>query len=151
MSATSVPPPPNYPPTVPAAPAAPAGRRAAPRRTRKAIPRRTPRRGATLHIDQHPRLRAVLYNAAAAGAGWWCGLGPWMFQGITHYGQAHDVQRGVWVGAGLALVSLAVEARTHAWRRPDRPVLTRAAGWAGRIPLATALTALALYGPDATL
>ena len=30
-------------------------------------------------------------------------------------------------------------------------VLVRTAGWAGRIPLATALLALALYGPDATL
>ncbi|MGW9299407.1 hypothetical protein ACWHA3_01090 [Streptomyces cyaneofuscatus] len=146
-----IPPPPNYPPTVPTARRRPATKGAAPHRTRKARPRRTPQGKATRHLDQHPRLRAVLYNATAAAAGWYLGLGPWMFQGITHYGQAHNVQRGVWVGAGLTLFSLAVEARTHAWRRPDRPVLTRAAGWAGRIPLATALSALALYGPDATL
>jgi hypothetical protein len=102
------------------------------------------------YIDQHPRLRTVAYNATAAAAGWWCGLGPWMFDGITHYG-AHDVARGVWVGVGLALFSLLAEWKTHAWRHPGRALLVRALGWAGRIPLASALLALALYGPDATL
>ncbi|MEU0102410.1 hypothetical protein [Streptomyces sp. NPDC006267] len=141
-----IPPPPNYPPIVPRP--APYARKTGTPTVQKPKPHRP---GITQHIDQHPRLRAVAYNATAAGAGWWCGLGPWMFDGITHYGLVHNVERGVWVGIGLTTVTLLVEARTHAWRRPDRPALVRIAGWAGRIPLATALTALALYGPDATL
>ena len=138
-----VPPPPNYPPMVPAVvkQARPDGEQ---RRTG------VPLAVARVHLDEHPRLRTVAYNATAAGAGWWCGLGPWAYDGITHYG-THDVQRGVWVGVGLCLFSLIAEWRTHAWRSPDRAVLVRAAGWAGRIPLATTLLALALYGPDATL
>lgn len=136
-----VPPPPNYPPNVPALPAAPPVKETRGKQLRLQ---------ARVHLDQHPRLRTVLYNATAAGAGWWLGLGPWMFQGITQYG-AHDVARGVWVGVGLALFSLIAEWKTHTWRHPGRAPLVRALGWAGRIPLATALLALALYGPDATL
>ncbi|MFH9761333.1 hypothetical protein ACH4MJ_04260 [Streptomyces anulatus] len=139
-----IPPPPNYPPMVPTVPAPP------PTPVTKKTPPHPPRRNpAAQHLDQHPRLRKTLYNATAAAAGWWCGLGPWMANGITHYG-THDVQRGIWVGVGLTLISLVVEWRTHTWRSPDRAILPRIAGWAGRIPLATALLALALYGPDAT-
>ncbi|WP_393057704.1 hypothetical protein [Streptomyces sp. LN549] len=118
-------------------------------RTEKRRERYTPPRRTTPTID-HPKLRAVAYNASAAACGWWCGIGPWALNGMTHYG-TYDVARGVWVGVGLALFSLLAEWKTHAWRSRDRAVLVRAAGWAGRIPLATTLTALALYGPDATL
>lgn len=139
-----IPLPPNYPPLVPARPVTKKAR------TTKRQQRRAQRPPARQYIDQHPRLLAVAYNTGAAGAGWWCGLGPWMFDGITQYG-TDDVARGVWVGVGLTLISLIAEWKTHAWRSPDRALLVRAAGWAGRIPLATALLALALYGPDATL
>lgn len=143
-----VPPPPNYPPMVPTPPAAPIEKTPSTKRRTRRAPK--PVTHLQQHLDHRPRLRVVAYNATAAAAGWQLGVGPWMHEGITHYG-THDVARGVWVGVGLAFISLLVEAKAHGWRGPHRPQLVRALGWAGRIPLASALVALALYGPDAAL
>jgi hypothetical protein len=90
------------------------------------------------------RLRHVAYNASAAYAGWQLGAVSWCLDGITHYG-ALSTPRGVWVGIGLCLAACVVEWRTHGLRTPGRYWLARIGGWAGRIPLASAALALALY------
>lgn len=140
-----VPPPPNYPPMIPTVPAAPVPKN---HPTKHRAPKRVNQ--ARQYIDHRPRLRFVAYNTSAAAAGWQLGIAPWMSEGIALYG-TYDIARGVWLGVGLAVTSLLVEAKAHAWRGPSRPLLIRALGWAGRIPLASALLALALYGPDAAL
>ncbi|MEV0778881.1 hypothetical protein [Streptomyces sp. NPDC050428] len=92
----------------------------------------------------------VLYNGTAAGVGWWTGAGPWIHGRLVHYG-ATDTDQGVYVGLGVVAVCLIAEMRSHRWRRPGMHPVWRLLGWAARIPLATALLALALYGPDAAI
>ena len=83
------------------------------------------------------------YWLTAAATGWGIGLEPWFASCLDYY-----VGNG---GAGtatlvvLAVVVLAVDSRTHGLRSPARHVFTRAIGWVGRIPLASAVLALALY------
>lgn len=100
--------------------------------------------------DQRRRVRHVVYNSTAAGAGWWFGAGPWMHTSLLYYGAA-DTTNGVYVGAGVIAICLIAEMRSHRWRQPGRHIVWRLLGWAARIPLATAVLALALYGPDALL
>lgn len=97
---------------------------------------------------QARRWQLVAYNGSAALVGWWAGIGSWMTDGMA---SADSVSEGVFVGLGLAGIAAAVELRTHAFRDPGRHVLIRAVGWALRIPLASALLALALFTPDAAL
>lgn len=96
------------------------------------------------------RILYVTYNGAAAAAGWAAGIGPWMHESLMYYG-ATDTANGVWVGCGVIGVTLVLEMRTHGWRDPGRHPVWRLLGWSARIPLASAVLALALYGPDASL
>ncbi|MFE5873022.1 hypothetical protein ACFQ6V_30825 [Streptomyces roseifaciens] len=93
------------------------------------------------------RLEVSAYNGAAAGTGWWAGIGPWVHDSLVFYGQ-HDTPNGVYVGCGVAAAAL-LEIRSHSWRGPNAHVVMRLAGWLARIPLAAAVLALALYTPDA--
>lgn len=94
-----------------------------------------------------PRIRRdrVLYvaaNAAAAGAGWWLGLGPWLDDCLTYYLPRPG---GGWITLAVLTVGIvAVDARTHGLRGRHRHPLVAVLGWAGRIPLATAVLAIAL-------
>jgi hypothetical protein len=96
------------------------------------------------------RIHRVAYNAAAAAAGWMLGVAGWIGQGLADAG-SHRVADGVWTGVGMVLLTAVAELRTHGWRDPGKHFAVRAAGWCARIPLASALLALALYGPDAAL
>lgn len=100
---------------------------------------------------QRRRVRYVLYNGLAAGAGYAAGLGPWMGWSLDYYGQ-NDPNEGVFVGLGVCVMCLIAEVRTHGWRSSGRHVVWQFLGWIARIPLATAVLALALYGtPTPTL
>ncbi|MFD9151559.1 hypothetical protein ACFWDF_30705 [Streptomyces diastaticus] len=98
-----------------------------------------------------PRIRRdrVLYiaaNAAAAGAGWWLGLGPWLDDCLTYYLPRPG---GGWITLAVLTVGIvAVDARTHGLRGRHRHPLVAVLGWAGRIPLATAVLAIALYNTN---
>ncbi|MEU1372998.1 hypothetical protein ABZ442_04950 [Streptomyces triculaminicus] len=94
------------------------------------------------------RLEVLAYNGTAAGAGWRLGIGPWLHDSLVFYGQ-HDTPNGVFVGCGVIAVAAVAEVRSHNWRGPDNHVVMRLLGWLARIPLATAVLALALYTPDA--
>ncbi|MEL7994287.1 hypothetical protein AAG656_28710 [Streptomyces albidoflavus] len=98
-----------------------------------------------------PRIRRdrVLYvaaNAAAAGAGWWLGLGPWLDDCLTYYLPRPG---GGWITLAVLTIGIvAVDARTHGLRGRHRHPLVAVLGWAGRIPLATAALAIALYNTN---
>jgi hypothetical protein len=96
------------------------------------------------------RVHQVAYNAAAAAAGWMLGVVAWIGHGLQDAG-ADRVSDGVWTGLGMVLLTAVAELRTHGWRHPHSHWIVRVAGWCARIPLASALLALALYGPDAAL
>lgn len=117
-------------------------------------PRDTIRGAAASLLPDDPRraarIRFTAYNGSAAAAGWWLGITQWCTQGITESGRG-DVGEGVWVGVGLIVAALVLELRSHRMRDPGRPPLVRFLGWALRIPLASAVLALALYGPNAAL
>lgn len=100
------------------------------------------------HIDKtrvalSPKTRAALYNISAAGAGWGLGLEPWLSHLINECGTTQGIAAALVLGAGLCLVI------AHFWDRRTRHWWVGLA-WAARIPLATALTALALYAPGLT-
>ncbi|MFI2078484.1 hypothetical protein [Streptomyces triculaminicus] len=115
----------------------------------------TPRRGPGALLDavtddpkRRHHLKVLAYNGAAAGAGWKLGIGPWLHDSLTYYGQ-HDTDNGVYVGCGVIAVAALAEIRSHNWRGPTNHAVMRLLGWLARIPLATAVLALALYTPDA--
>lgn len=83
------------------------------------------------------------YWASAAGAGWLLGAGPWFLACLNFY--IGGGFYGTAVLVVLALLILTVDSRTHALRGPGRHPVARAAGWVARIPLASALLAIALY------
>lgn len=117
-------------------------------------PRETIRGAAASLLPDDPkraaRMRWLAYNGSAAAAGWWLGIEQWCADGIAQYGRA-DVGEGVWVGVGLIVACLVLELRSHGMRHPGRAPLIRFLGWTLRIPLASAVLALALYGPNAAL
>ena len=95
-------------------------------------------------VEQFPgRVRVLVYTGSAAGAGWAFGL-PQHFQAwITACG--HDTSPGgaLAFGTGLVLAcGVLVDRRTRHWWGP--------LPWLCRIPLASALLALALYAPGVT-
>ncbi|MFI9236927.1 hypothetical protein [Streptomyces sp. NPDC053079] len=117
--------------------------------------RQTPRRRLDAVLDtatndpkRRRRLEVLAYSGTAAGAGWWLGIGPWVHDSLTYYGQ-HDTPNGVYVGCGVVAVAALAEVRSHNWRGPNNHAVMRLLGWLARIPLATAVLALALYTPDA--
>jgi hypothetical protein len=80
------------------------------------------------------------YNAGAAGAGWYLGLGPTISGWIADCGRHYSISAALILGGGICLgIAVLWDSRTQHWYRPLR--------WLARIPLATAVTALALYAP----
>ncbi|KAB7850148.1 hypothetical protein [Streptomyces mobaraensis] len=91
-----------------------------------------------------PRTRAGLYNVAAAGAGWALGLKPALTDAITSCGEQTGISGALVLGGAICLGTAHFwDRRTRHWYRP--------LAWAARIPLASAVTALALYTPAATI
>ncbi|MGW1306502.1 hypothetical protein ACWD5R_43680 [Streptomyces sp. NPDC002514] len=84
--------------------------------------------------------RRLCLNVAAAGVGWWFGparvIGGW----IESCGREYSISGALALGVGICLVTAGVwDRRTRHWWPP--------LAWAARIPLASAVTALALYAP----
>ena len=89
-----------------------------------------------------PRTRAFLYNASAAGAGWLLGLYHQFAWAVSDCATEQGIGAGLVLGiGGTALIA-------HVWDRRTRHWWPGIA-WAARIPLATALLALALWAPAA--
>ena len=88
-----------------------------------------------------PGTRSLLYNATAAGAGWAFGLYQQLAWALNDLGK--DSIRGALVlGVGGCLLI------AHVWDRRTRHWWPGIA-WVARIPLATAICALALWAPAA--
>jgi hypothetical protein len=86
-----------------------------------------------------PRTRTVLYNLSAAGAGWALGLYSKFAWAIHDLGKT-SISGAIVLGVGGSLLI------AHVWDRRTRHWWPGLA-WAARIPLATALLALALWAP----
>lgn len=102
------------------------------------------RRAHDAYTALNPRTRVLVYNGSAAGGGWCFGLGQ-LFSGWITACQ-HDTGH---VGAALALgvgmviaCGVLIDWRTRHWWGP--------LPWLCRIPLASAVLALALYAPGVT-
>jgi hypothetical protein len=87
-----------------------------------------------------PRTRAFLYNASAAGAGWGLGLYHQFAAAVADCGQQYSISGALVLGVGGCLVI------AHVWDRRTRHWWPGIA-WAARIPLATAIVALAFWTP----
>lgn len=89
-----------------------------------------------------PGTRRLLYNASAAGAGWVLGLYQQFAGALADCGTSYSISGALVLGAGgIALIA-------HMWDRRTRHWWPGIA-WVARIPLATAITALALWAPAA--
>lgn len=88
-----------------------------------------------------PRTRRALYNASAAGAGWALGLYDQFAWALTDCGKS-SISGAIVLGVGGCLLI------AHVWDRRTRHWWPGIA-WVARIPLATAITALALWAPAA--
>ncbi|MFH8792213.1 hypothetical protein [Streptomyces sp. NPDC017941] len=86
-----------------------------------------------------PQTRAILYNAAAAGTGWVFGLYGQFATALDDCGQ-HSIGGALTLGVGGCLVI------AHLWDRRTRHWRV-GLDWVARIPLATAILALALWAP----
>jgi hypothetical protein len=85
--------------------------------------------------------KRLLYNVAAAGAGWYVGLGPTIGGWIESCGRETSIGGALVLGGGICLgIAVFWDRRTRHWQ--PAPL-----AWLARIPLASALTALALYAP----
>jgi hypothetical protein len=91
-----------------------------------------------------PKTRAALYNASAAAAGWGLGLYHQLAGAIADCGQQTSTSGALTLGIGACLLI------AHLWDRRTRHWWPGIA-WAARIPLATALCALALWAPAASV
>lgn len=89
-----------------------------------------------------PGTRRFLYNATAAGAGWMLGLYSKFAWALDDCGHQEGADAALILGVGgAALIA-------HVWDRRTRHWWPGIA-WCARIPLATALLALALWAPAA--
>lgn len=89
-----------------------------------------------------PGTRRLLYNASAAGAGWALGLYQQFAGAIADCGQQTSIGGALVLGVGGSLLI------AHVWDRRTRHWWPGIA-WCARIPLATAVLALALWAPAA--
>ncbi|MFD5552039.1 hypothetical protein ACFWJQ_35560 [Streptomyces goshikiensis] len=88
--------------------------------------------------------KRLLYNVGAAGAGWAFGLVPTIGGWIAACGRDYSISAALVLGGGICLgVAAFWDRRTRHWYRP--------LAWVARIPLAAAVTALALYAPASQL
>jgi len=90
-----------------------------------------------------PKTRTALYNASAAGAGWGLDLYQQCAHALADCGQQYSISGALTLGAGTCLLV------AHFWDRRTRHWWPGLA-WAARIPLATAILALALWAPAAS-
>ncbi|MFJ4577534.1 hypothetical protein ACIP4W_40560 [Streptomyces sp. NPDC088846] len=89
-----------------------------------------------------PGTRRLFYNVGAGGAGWLFGLTPALSEAIETAGVAISIGGALTLGIGTCLAIAAIwDRRTRHWIPP--------LAWAARIPLMSAITALALYAPAA--
>ncbi|MFF1957984.1 hypothetical protein ACFVWX_13460 [Streptomyces sp. NPDC058220] len=91
-----------------------------------------------------PKTRQLIYNAGAAGAGYGFGLLDLFARAINDCGTETGIGGALVLGIGSCLLI------AHIWDRRTRHWWIGLA-WAARIPLATAITALALYAPASQL
>ncbi len=89
-----------------------------------------------------PRTRRILYNASAAGAGWGLGLYQQFADALADCGTT-SIGGALVLGVGGTLLI------AHVWDRRTRHWWPGIA-WCARIPLATAVLALALWAPAAS-
>jgi hypothetical protein len=89
-----------------------------------------------------PKTRTALYNASAAGAGWGLGLYQQCAHALADCGQQYSISGALTLGIATCLIV------AHCWDRRTRHWWPGLA-WAARIPLATAILALALWAPAA--
>ncbi|TXS78678.1 hypothetical protein [Streptomyces sp. sk2.1] len=87
-----------------------------------------------------PGTLRLLANAGAAGVGYWLGLVPLIGHAIEDCGRTTSIGGALTLGGGLVLFI------AHVWDRKTRHWNLLLA-WGARIPLASAITALALYAP----
>lgn len=97
---------------------------------------------APARVPLSPKTRSALYNGAAATAGWAFGLYDLFADAIASCGTDYSISGALVLGAGGCLLI------AHVWDRRTRHWWPGLA-WAARIPLATAITALALWAPAA--
>jgi hypothetical protein len=89
-----------------------------------------------------PGTRRLLYNASAAGAGWALGLYHQFAGALADCGTNYSIGGAIVLGAGGTVLI------AHVWDRRTRHWWPGIA-WVARIPLATAILALALWAPAA--
>jgi hypothetical protein len=113
--------------------------------SRERAPRQSLREYVADHGDQQRRFWRLVYNGSAAGAGW--GLG-WVgdMERMLHNCAAETGDAGAALILGVAVMGVVIaviDRRTRHWYS--------ALAWACRIPLASAVVALALFTPAITL
>lgn len=91
-----------------------------------------------------PKTRALFYNATAACTGWGLGLLDLFRYALADCDAQTSISGALVLGIGSCLLI------AHVWDRRTRHWWIGLA-WVARIPLATALTALALYAPASQL
>ncbi|MFJ2818304.1 hypothetical protein [Streptomyces sp. NPDC087294] len=106
------------------------------------LPKREQTEESERKIALSPGTRRLLANTAAAGAGYLFGLVPLVGGWIADCGRETSISGALVLGGGICLVV------AHVWDRRTRHWLP-ALAWVARIPLASAITALALYAPAA--
>jgi hypothetical protein len=95
------------------------------------------------YLDLPRRTRWVLYSGASAATGYAIGLVPLMEGWIVDCGHDTSPKAAVLLGLGIATAAgILIDHRTRHWWGP--------LPWLCRIPLASALLALALYAPGVT-
>ncbi|MFI5672959.1 hypothetical protein [Streptomyces sp. NPDC051704] len=88
--------------------------------------------------------KRLFYNVGAAGTGWAFGLVPTIGGWIAACGRDYSISAALVLGGGICLgVAAFWDRRTRHWYQP--------LAWVARIPLAAAVTALALYAPASQL
>jgi hypothetical protein len=88
--------------------------------------------------------KRFLYNVGAGAAGWAFQLTPTIGGWIADCGRDYSISAALVLGGGICLgIAVFWDSRTRHWRG--------GLDWVARIPLASALTALALYAPASTL
>lgn len=111
-------------------------------------PAPTPRPGAArrahaAYLDLPGRLQTAIYTGTAAAGGYTLGLVPLFESWITNCGTDTSTTAALILGSALVIATgTLIDRRTRHWWGP--------LPWLCRIPLASALLALALYAPGAT-
>jgi hypothetical protein len=97
------------------------------------------------HGDASKRFKLLVYNAGAAGTGWGFGWEGRLHSVLVACGrETGDPYAAMILGAAVVGAAVAlIDRRTRHWWWP--------LAWVCRIPLATAILALALYTPAATI